>query len=152
MLRFSGMPLGSPTSGAANVQHADPAPQTAPDREKHRTPSKGYGEPATFFGFPFGERPIFSLRPRRTQTRPAKAMSRTHNFTPRAMQAQAAAYYLGVSVTKFRSLELPSKASDGNVLYDVHVLDAWFDGLPEKGTQECQTLSEADRAFGIAAE
>ena len=68
------------------------------------------------------------------------------------MQAQAAAYYLGVSVTKFRSLDLPSKVSDGNVLYDVHVLDAWFDGLPEKGTQVCQAPSEADRAFGIAAE
>lgn len=61
-----------------------------------------------------------------------------HAFTPRLMQAPAAAYYIGVSVTKFRELVRAGTLPDGikqggNVLWDVRDLDSYADGLPREG-------------------
>lgn len=52
------------------------------------------------------------------------------------MKAKAAAHYLGISETKLRGLNLPSKKDGANVLYDRADLDAWADALPYDGIGE----------------
>jgi hypothetical protein len=61
-------------------------------------------------------------------------------FPPRLMQAKAAAYYLGVSTSKFRGLDLPCRIDGGNKLYDIADLDAYADNLPYN--KQPETLNE----------
>jgi hypothetical protein len=49
------------------------------------------------------------------------------------MKAPAAAFYLGLSASKLRTLDLPCKREGGNVLYDIRDLDAFADRLPYDG-------------------
>lgn len=57
----------------------------------------------------------------------------TYTFPPRLLQAKAAAHYLGMSVSKLHTLDLPCKRDGGNVLYDRADLDAYADSLPYEG-------------------
>lgn len=74
----------------------------------------------------------------------------TYQFPPRLMQTKAAAYYLGVSESKLRGLNLPHRRDGGNVLYDRADLDAWADGLPYDGIRDVRG-STCDGVFGRAA-
>ena len=71
----------------------------------------------------------------------------TYHFPPRLMQAKAAAHYLGMSPSKFRTLSLVPKTDGGNVLYDRADLDAYADSLPYDGKAGENTC---DGAFGGA--
>lgn len=67
-------------------------------------------------------------------------------FTPRLMQATAAAHYLGVSPSKLRSMNLPRKEMGGNMVYERADLDAVADALPYEG----QTGgNKCDELFGV---
>lgn len=67
------------------------------------------------------------------------------------MQAREAARYLGMSESKFRSLELRSKRSGGNRLWDVRDLDDYADRLEYDGENPCETKTNdaTAAAFGI---
>jgi hypothetical protein len=71
-------------------------------------------------------------------------------FTPRLMQAEKAAFYIGVSPSKFRSLGLPRKKFDGNWVYERSDLDAYADSLPYETPQGESQCNEADNAWGRA--
>ncbi len=78
-------------------------------------------------------------------------MATFRDFPPRLMQAVAAAHYLGVSTTKFRTLNITSRRMGGNVLWDRSDLDQYADNLPyeeinDQGGDECKA---ADNAWGI---
>lgn len=78
-------------------------------------------------------------------------MAAFRDFPPRLMQAVAAASYLGVSPTKFRTLNITSRRMGGNVLWDRIDLDQYADNLPyeeinDQGGGECKA---ADNAWGI---
>lgn len=60
----------------------------------------------------------------------------SHHFTPRLMQAKAAAHYLGISTGKLRTLNLPRKVLGGNRMYDVRDLDRFADQLSYEGQPE----------------
>lgn len=80
------------------------------------------------------------------------AMSFT--FPPRLMKAPAAAYYLGVSPTKFYAMAIPSKQHNGNTLWDIRDLDQYADELAYKESYACKTSHEAavpdvDALFGV---
>lgn len=77
-----------------------------------------------------------------------------HQFLPRLMGSVAAAHYLGMSVSKLRGLEIPSKSDGGNVLYERSDLDDYADkiryrdgfGAIGEGAALC------DEAFGQASD
>jgi hypothetical protein len=71
----------------------------------------------------------------------------TYHFPPRLLKADAAAHYLGVSVSKLYGLDIPKKRDGGNVLYDRADLDAYADGLPYEGEAQ-RGDEECDRVFG----
>lgn len=70
-------------------------------------------------------------------------MTAARDFPPRLMQAPSAAHYLGVSVSKFNGLDLPSKVFGGNKVYDKADLDAYADSLPYNGSEGGNTCDEA---------
>lgn len=72
----------------------------------------------------------------------------TITFAPRLMKAAAAAEYLGVSATKFRSMGIPYKRDGGNVLWDLRDLDAYADALPYDPKDEETGCAAADKAWG----
>ena len=74
-------------------------------------------------------------------------MPRTLAFTPRLMQAPAAAHYLGVSVSKLRSLPVPARKSGRNVLYDINDLDRYADGLPYESGSNHESEGGWEAAF-----
>ena len=63
------------------------------------------------------------------------------------MQATMAAHYLGVSVSKFRTLEIPRKQFDGNVVWERADLDHYAEKIPYVGKSGESECIEADRAF-----
>ncbi len=73
-------------------------------------------------------------------------MKQPLEYAPRLMGAEAAARHLGVSKTKFLSLEIPRKRLDGRVLYDRYDLDQFADDLPYEGGNHGGNT--CDRAFG----
>lgn len=79
-------------------------------------------------------------------------MAAYRDFPPRLMQAVAAAHYLGISPTKFRTLGIPFKRSGANCLWDRLDLDRYADGLPYDPTKEEEEMKcgAADRAWGTA--
>lgn len=70
------------------------------------------------------------------------------SFTPRLMQADQAAHYLGVSVTYLRNLELQRKKLGSKRLYDVMELDDFASSLPNDGIDDNGAQAECDKAFG----
>ncbi|PZX18409.1 hypothetical protein LX81_01040 [Palleronia aestuarii] len=78
-------------------------------------------------------------------------MSQSYGYAPRLMQAREAARYLGVSESKFRSLDLQSKRSGGNRLWDLRDLDDYADRLEYNGEKTCEieTNDKAAAAFGM---
>ena len=65
------------------------------------------------------------------------------------MPAPQAAHYIGVSVSKLRTLPIARRILGGKRVYDKADLDAYADSLPYEGEQEDGwDTSEADRAFG----
>ncbi|MDT0682299.1 DNA-binding protein [Roseicyclus sp. F158] len=80
-------------------------------------------------------------------------MSQSYGYAPRLMQAREAARYLGVSESKFRSLDLQSKRSGGNRLWDLRDLDDYADRLEYDGEKTCESeIEEAAVAFRMAPE
>ncbi len=68
-----------------------------------------------------------------------------YHFTPRLMKADAAAFYLGISASKLRTLDIPTRKLGRNRLYDVRDLDAFADSLDGTGYENsCDALFEAD--------
>ena len=64
-----------------------------------------------------------------------------HGFTPRGLRREAAAYYVGVSPSKFDEWVLTGlmpapKKEGGVVVWDRRKLDAAFDALPERDGAE----------------
>lgn len=57
-----------------------------------------------------------------------------------------AAYYLGVSASKLRTLDIPRKALGRRRLYDRRDLDTFRDTLPYEGEDEA--IESCDAAFG----
>ncbi|MBL3571358.1 hypothetical protein BV509_20420 [Rhodovulum sulfidophilum] len=57
-------------------------------------------------------------------------------FAPRLMPAGQAAHYLGVSVSKLRTLPITSKQLDGKRVWDLRDLDAYADNLPTHGESD----------------
>jgi hypothetical protein len=60
-----------------------------------------------------------------------------HSFAPRGMRRPAAAYYIGVSPTKFDEMVNdgrmpPPKVADGCVVWDRTLLDIHFEALPDR--------------------
>lgn len=75
-----------------------------------------------------------------------------HGFTPRLMQARDAAFYLGVSASKFHTLDLPRKVFGGNIVYDRADLDAFADRLAYDETaesDEARAVAACDALFGM---
>ena len=75
-------------------------------------------------------------------------------FPPRLMKATAAAYYLGVSPTKFYAMAIPSKKHNGNTLWDIRDLDQYADEITYKESNACKTMPEVtepdvDELFGV---
>lgn len=68
-------------------------------------------------------------------------------YRPRLLSAQAAAAYLGLSVTTLRSLPIPRRVWNARRLYDLHDLDAYADALPYEGDES--EVEACDRAFGL---
>lgn len=72
-------------------------------------------------------------------------MPASPEFTPRMMQARAAAHYMGVSPSKLRTLPIPRRVDGGNKLYDRADLDAYIDALPyESGDAQPAGLQAGD--------
>jgi hypothetical protein len=67
---------------------------------------------------------------------------------PRLMKAHDAAIYLGISTSKLRQKNLPTRRDGGNILYDRLDLDEYADSLPYDGKQPPQEDDEWQRAFG----
>ena len=64
--------------------------------------------------------------------------ARARHFVPRFLRAPDAAYYLGLSETRFRELvragRITGRVVDGgNVMWDVSSLDTYADSLPRDG-------------------
>jgi hypothetical protein len=62
-------------------------------------------------------------------------------FAPRGLRRQEAAWYVGVSPSKFddwvaRRLMPPPKKQDGVVVWDRRSLDAAFDALPDSSRED----------------
>lgn len=72
------------------------------------------------------------------------------DIQPRGLQAPDAARYLGMGLTKFRTLELPYRTHGGVRLYDRRDLDLFFDNLPYED-MDTKDGEECDDAFGIAS-
>lgn len=72
------------------------------------------------------------------------------SFTPRLMQADQAAHYLGVSVTYLRSLDLQRKRLGSKRLYDVLELDDFASSLPNDRIDDNGAQAGCDRAFGCS--
>lgn len=77
-------------------------------------------------------------------------------FPPRLMKAPAAAYYLGISLSKFYAMAIPSKQHNGNTLWDIRDLDEYADELTYKESNACKTRPEVaepdidvDAVFGV---
>ncbi|MEM7529077.1 MAG: helix-turn-helix domain-containing protein [Pseudomonadota bacterium] len=77
-------------------------------------------------------------------------MTGSPSFVPALMKARDAAHYLGVSVTKLGTLDIPRRVHGGNRLYDRQDLDAWIASLPYE-EQEDSGCQDADRRFGVSA-
>lgn len=70
-------------------------------------------------------------------------MAMTRNFPPRLMPAPQAAYYIGVSESKLRSLGLRRRRQGGKLGYDRADLDDYVDSLPyedEDAENTCDAL------------
>ncbi|WP_422074162.1 DNA-binding protein [Tranquillimonas rosea] len=65
-------------------------------------------------------------------------MAVAQTFPPRLMQAKAAAFYLGMSRTKFLSLGFEPAHVGGLRLYDRNDLDAYADSLSDQESPEGQ--------------
>ena len=65
------------------------------------------------------------------------------------MPAPAAAYYIGISESKLRTLPIHRLIDGGNRNYDIRDLDAWVDNLRSEGDTQSQPNSSTDDAFGI---
>lgn len=57
----------------------------------------------------------------------------TLDFTPRLMPAPQAAHYIGVSVSKLLTLNLPRRKLGGKFVYDRGDLERYADSLPYDG-------------------
>lgn len=60
--------------------------------------------------------------------------ARARHFVPRLLRAPDSAYYLGLSLSRFRELVRDGKIGgrveiEGNVCWDVNALDSWADSL-----------------------
>ena len=66
----------------------------------------------------------------------------------RLFRPAEAAAYIGLGITKFRGLKLPSKRLDGCVLYEQSDLDAWADRLAYEGEGGTGRKNTCDEAFG----
>lgn len=62
-------------------------------------------------------------------------MPLTFDFPPRLMPAPQAAHYLGISVGRLRSLQLPRKILGSKRLYDRYDLDRFASELPAEGDE-----------------
>lgn len=64
------------------------------------------------------------------------------DFPPRLMPSPTAAYYLGVSESTLRKLEIRRKSRGAKRLYDKADLDDYIDRLPYEleGTNTCDEL------------
>ena len=69
-----------------------------------------------------------------------------YGFPPRLFTDDAAAYYLGVSVSKLRGLGLPRVLFGGNRLYDLRTLDEYAASLPTDSPGE----NSCDEVWGTA--
>ena len=69
-------------------------------------------------------------------------MPDTRSFVPRLLPSSQAAYYLGISVSTLRTLDIPRKARGAKLLYDKADLDNYADQLPYEATEEntCDVL------------
>lgn len=68
-------------------------------------------------------------------------------FTPRLLQEQWAAQYLGISPSTLRELPIARKERGRNRLYDRLDLDAYADSLPYEGDSIGET-AKCDEIFG----
>lgn len=77
-------------------------------------------------------------------------MPLTFHFPPRLMPAPQAAHYLGISVSKLNSLQLPRKLLGSKRLYDRYDLDMFASELPTEGdTTEADAVAEWEAAFQL---
>lgn len=63
-------------------------------------------------------------------------MPDNRSFVPRLLSSPNAAYYLGISETNLRGLDIPRKMRGGKRLYDKADLDNFADQLPYEAGKE----------------
>ncbi len=68
-------------------------------------------------------------------------------FPPRLMKADAAAHYIGISVSKLYTLGLPRKMDGRNRLFEIRDLDRYIDAMPYEDGSTINGISTADAAF-----
>ena len=70
-------------------------------------------------------------------------------FAPRLLPAPEAAFYLGISESKLRTLGLPRRILDAKRLYDRLDLDAYASSLPVEGESAEPEANTCDEAWGL---